>query len=343
MSNKIKVMLVDDSRLIQQVMKTNLEEDGRFEVISQAYNPVEALEILNDSKPNVMVVDVEMPHMNGLEFLKALKKRRVHIPSIIFTSLSKLAADLSIQAMEAGASNVFEKPKGRNDFNKILTSIKEELIKIAEVKVKPTIDKSNNVIAEVSKNNKNIILIGSSTGGVNALSTILPQFPKSSPAILVVQHMPEGFTHGFAARMNSLCKMKVKEAENGEQIEAGQIYIAPGGDRHMMVQKDDDRLRIRLKRGDKVSGHRPSVDVLFDSFVTIDNKEPIAVVMTGMGADGALGMKHLNRRTQKLFVQSEATSVVYGMPKVALELSPSAMVVDLEQIPQAVINSISKK
>lgn len=339
MTRRIRALIVDDSKVIQMLIADHLKDDPRLEIFGNAFHPLEAFELLKNDKPDVIILDIEMPHMDGFQFLAELKKKSMMIPTLVFTSKIKDGTDLAIRAMESGALHLIEKPHSVREFNSVITNLKEKLVEISKIKLdKPlAVSRTHRISAEQTFLKNKIFLIGSSTGGVGALSSILPEFPKHSPPILIVQHMPEGFTKGFAERMDNLCPMRVIEPENNQLIEPGHIYIAPGGDEHMLAVSEAGELRIFLKKDEKVNGHRPSVDVLFKSFVGSKTVEPIVLVMTGMGADGALGMKELSARTKDLFVQSESTSVVYGMPKVALEYSPNASVVGLEEIPEKLL------
>lgn len=254
--------------------------------------------------------------------------------------------------MEVGALHIFHKPQTAKDFKLTFEKLKDQLADIAKVNVKAAPRKKVTVPepkapmvlsqTETTFSSNKIILIGSSTGGVQALSTILPKFPKNSPPILIVQHMPEGFTTGFAKRMDKMCPMIVSEARSGEIVEGGHIYIAPGGEQHMIVILKGNRLAISIKQHDKVNGHRPSVDVLFNSFTSIRKFHPLVAVLTGMGADGAEGMKALAKYTNDLVTQSQSTCVVYGMPMVAKQLNPKAKSVDLKDIPDVLIKMASK-
>ncbi len=351
MTKKINVLIVDDSKVFQRVISSDLIKDGRFNIMGLADHPLEAFDIIKQEKPDVIILDIEMPYMNGLEFLQRLKKTEMY-PTIILTSKNATGTNLSIQAMEAGALYIFEKPKSVKDFSLVLSKIKDKLVEISGVNVDIKSHSSQTITAPVSKTkinsaslspaNNQLILIGSSTGGVNALSTILPMFPASSPAILIVQHMPEGFTNGFATRMNKQCAMNVREASSGDVVAPGNIYIAPGGDKHMKVTLQGNKLSLVLKSGERVNGHCPSVDALFNSFENISKFHLLVLVMTGMGSDGALGMKLLANKTKDLFIQSESTCVIYGMPKVAYELTPSAKSVDLEDIPASILKKVAK-
>lgn len=354
-SNKINVLIVDDSKIFQRVMQSDLEKDGRFHVQGVANHPLEAFQLIKQQQPDVILLDVEMPHMNGFEFLVKLKQTQM-IPTILFTSQNDTGMKLSLRAMEVGALHIYHKPQTAADFKIVFQELKEQLVDIAKVNLKRSvpykqkieiipqeaenIETSNESLRDFDSNA--VILIGSSTGGVQALSTILPKFPKNSPPILIVQHMPEGFTSGFAKRMDKSCAMHVCEAKSGDMVEAGTIYIAPGGDKHMEVILKGNRLAICLRANEKVNGHRPSVDVLFNSFSEIRKFRPIVTVLTGMGSDGADGMKLLSKYTNDLIIQSESTCVVYGMPMVAKELSPQAKSIDLEDIPGLIVKMASR-
>jgi two-component system chemotaxis response regulator CheB len=347
MQKKIRVLIVDDSSYIRHVVKQILLEDPEIDVVGEAVDPFDAREKIKLLTPDIITLDIEMPKMNGIEFLEKLMRLRP-MPVIMLSTLTEKGADITLKALELGAVDYITKPT--KDFNDHLPAFKKELIEKIKVASKAKIrtldhqDGHTSLSHDPSKecerlkgfdrasSAKHIIAIGSSTGGVEALSTILLKLPQNAPAILIAQHMPEGFTNSFAKRLNAQCAISVVEAKNHMRIEANTAYIAPGNS-HMRVEKIGLGYVIHLDPdGALVSGHRPSVDALFESVAKAMGGFGVGIILTGMGKDGAEGLKKMRDAGSKTFGQDEKSCVVYGMPKMAFQIGAVEKEVNLNEI-----------
>lgn len=350
---KINVLVVDDSAFIRKMIKDILAMDNEIQVIDIAKNGQEAIDKLMKNEIDVITLDVEMPIMDGLTTLKNIMEKKP-TAVVMLSSLTKSGADMTIQALNLGAVDFITKPSNIFKINddEIKSLIIDKIKVASKVKVfkKPYINKESNAInKEFSVINKemkqektinlgadlieDIISIGTSTGGPRALQEVIPYISENINApIVVVQHMPPGFTKSLAERLNNISKIIVKEAENGDILKKGVAYIAPG-DRHITFKKDGKHIKIVLDNGEKVSGHKPSVDAMFLSLNEINFKKVIAVVMTGMGSDGTKGLKKLKERKNIISIaEDESTCVVYGMPKSVINLGLVDKVVPLNLI-----------
>lgn len=314
---KIKVLIVEDSLLFQRLLADNLSKDPMIEVIAVAKDPYEARDQIIKQKPDVMTLDLEMPRMGGLEFLRKLMPQ-VPIPTVVITSLS----DKVFDAIRAGAVDFVAKPSGK-DRSQIESFIQHELatkVKIASTvkvdKLKKAKPEYRHTRSLAPGSNNKVIAIGASTGGTEAIFDVISKFELDIPGVVVVQHMPPGFTDMYAKRLNNQCKVVVKEAEDGDKVVPGQVLIAPG-DKHMRLKKVAGSYMVECKTGEKVSGHCPSVDVLFQSVAETAGKDAIGVILTGMGRDGAAGMLQMKEAGALTVGQDQASCVVYGMPKEA--------------------------
>lgn len=319
----IKVLVVDDSSFMRQVLSKILAADPLIEVVGVAKDGAEALVEIDEKNPDVITMDIEMPTMDGLTCLEALMSKSPK-PVIMVSVLTIEGAEPTIKALELGAIDFITKPSDKSAKEEI-EAIGEELIrKIKEAaKVRP--DQLKKVIPAASRirsisnvNDMDMVAIGTSTGGPRALYYLLPQFPKDFPiGIVVAQHLPPGFTKIFAERLNALCKLQVKEAETGDRVEAGKILIAPSGFQ-TLIRRDAKGLCIEVSE-EPVSLYKPSVDVLFDSMADSVADKALGIIMTGMGGDGAKGMKKMHDAGAQTIAESESSCVVFGMPKVAIE------------------------
>ncbi|ANQ83490.1 chemotaxis-specific methylesterase [Azoarcus olearius] len=362
MSNKIKVMIVDDSALVRQVVSQAISRDPGIEVIGTAQDPVFALAKLNSLAPDVLVVDIEMPRMDGLTFLKRIMAERP-TPVIICSSLAEKGAQVTMEALSAGAVAIITKPKmGLKNFledssNDIVQAIKaaaranvralgravSPAAVAADVRPKLSADA---VIAPASAHQgagmygttDRIVAIGTSTGGTQALEAVLTRLPAVSPGIVIVQHMPERFTAMFAERLNGLCKIEVREARHGDRVIPGRALIAPGG-KHMMLARSGAQYTVEVVDGPLVNRHRPSVDVLFRSCAKFAGRNALGVIMTGMGDDGARGLKEMREAGARTVAEDESTCVVFGMPKEAIRLGGVDEILPLDRIPAAILQS----
>jgi two-component system chemotaxis response regulator CheB len=338
---KIKVLIIDDSASVRQTLASVLQEDPQIEVMGTASDPFMAAKRIQEEIPDVITLDVEMPRMDGITFLRKLMSQKP-IPVVMCSSLTEQGTETLLQALEAGAVDVILKPKiGAADFlaeqgTRICDAIKAAAQ--ARLPRKPgqagsamrqSSDRQPNekLTADamlpppsgraMAKTTEMVCCIGASTGGTEALRELLERLPANSPGIVVVQHMPEKFTAAFAKRLNGLCEVEVKEAEDGDPVLRGHVLIAPG-DKHMLLERQGARYHVAVKPGPLVARHRPSVDVLFRSAARSAGSNAMAVIMTGMGDDGARGMLEMHQAGAFTVAQDEATSVVFGMPKEAI-------------------------
>ena len=320
--NKIKVLVVEDSAFFRGLLVKHLNNDPALEVVASAQDPFEARDMIVKYKPDVMTLDIEMPRMNGLEFLRKLMPQ-YPMPVVMISSLS----DKVFDALNAGAVDFVAKP-AMSDRKRLEELLKNELpvkIKIASTaKIntsKRGVVPSLTETMSVTVNCKDLVLaIGASTGGTEAIATVLKDFGPDVPGTIIVQHMPVGFTGMYANRLNDRCRLNVKEAKDGDVLVPGQVLIAPGGDNQMRLIKSNGQYQVEIKPGPKVSGHCPSVDVMFESVAKAAGSRAIGIILTGMGADGAKGLLEMRKAGARTIGQDESTCVVYGMPKVAYDI-----------------------
>ena len=312
-TKKTKVLVVDDSATIRQLLKNLIQKNPKFELIGEASKPSEALEIIKKTKPDVMTLDIHMPEMDGVSFLKKIYPQ-YKIPTVMITSVSREEGTFVLEALENGAVDYIQKPSG-TALRNYEDEIYEKLTVAANSQFRRH-TKSHKSTNQMPLNLESLILMGASTGGTEALKTVLLGMPKDIPPILIVQHIPPVFSAAFASRLNDLCPFSVKEAADGDLVTPGCVYVAPGG-MQMGLKKVQDKLMIVVNQDAPVNRHKPSVDYLFESAAKIKMPEAIAIVLTGMGADGARGLKKLRDLGFRTIGQDQATSVVYGMPKEA--------------------------
>ncbi len=343
----IRVLIVDDSATARTVLKEILESDKDINVVGVAPDAYIARDKVVALKPDVVCLDVEMPRMDGITFLRKLMQY-FPTPVVMISSLTKKGAKVTIDALEAGAIDFVTKPHANiyDGIDLIRDEIIQKVKSASKINPKKIIVTERKVITNkpvfnsaLAETTKKVIAMGSSTGGTEALKDVLMKFPRNSPGIVIVQHMPGNFTKAFAQRLNSLCQIDVKEAENGDFVSIGQALIAPG-DYHMVLRRSGARYFVEIGDGDKVSGHKPSVDVLFNSVAKTAGANALGVIMTGMGADGAKGMLNMHKAGAKTIAQDEASCVVFGMPKVAIELGGVDIITSLNNIPKEVMNLI---
>ncbi len=329
---QIKVLVVDDSMVFRELLARGINADPALTVVATAGDPYEARDAVLKYRPDVMTLDVEMPRMNGIEFLRRLMPQ-FPVRTVVISSIGKSVFD----AMEAGAVDFVSKPRTEST-EQIYSFIEKELntkIKIAST-ARVGYYKSMRPVAKVMNKlstgySKDIIAIGASTGGTEAIATIIQGFHKDIPGTVIVQHMPPGFTAMYADHLNNRCEVYVKEARTGDVVERGKVLLAPGNC-HMRVIKVDNEYRVECKPGEKVSGHCPSVDVLLQSVAKTAGSRAIGVLLTGMGADGAKGLLQMKNSGATTIGQDEASCVVYGMPKVAHEIGAVSYQVSLENV-----------
>ncbi len=347
--NKIRTLIVDDSAVVRQVLTQLLGKSDDIEVIGAVSDPIFAMAKMNQDWPDVVVLDVEMPRMDGITFLKKLMSVRP-TPVVICSTLTGKGAETTMQALSAGAVGIVTKPTVglksflEDDSGDIIQAVKAAAItdmhrmkamtmSIATMTHKPHPSEpapSPNNLAMASTTDR-LVAIGTSTGGTQALEVVLTRLSRVCPGIVIVQHMPEKFTAAFAARLNNICEIEVKEATNGDRVIPGRALIAPGG-KHMSIKRSGAQYIADVQDGPLVNRHRPSVDVLFRSVAKWAGKNALGIIMTGMGDDGARGMKEMFNQGAQTVSQNEKTCVVYGMPKEAVKLGAVQQELPLEAI-----------
>ena len=364
---KIKLMIVDDSALVRQVVSLAVAHDPTIEVVATASDPIFALDKMRQAKPDVLLLDIEMPRMDGLTFLRKLMAESP-LPVVICSSLAENGSDTAMQALAAGAVGIITKPKsGLKSFledasNDIIAAVRAAAranvrllvpgpgASAAPVRLRtgvpPAIDRPKNSpdvmlplgdpSGAMIRTTDKVIAIGTSTGGTQALEAVLTRLPVTESGIVVVQHMPEKFTGMFAERLNSLCAIEVREAQNNDRVLPGRALIAPGG-KHMMLKRSGAQYYVEVADGPLVNRHKPSVDVLFRSVARFAGVNAMGVIMTGMGDDGARGMKEMHDAGARTIAQDEASCVVFGMPKEAIKHGGVDRVLPLDQIPGAIV------
>lgn len=337
----IRVLIVDDSATARAVLSDILTSDASIEVIGTASDAFVARDKIVELKPDVICLDVEMPRMDGITFLKKLM-HYMPLPVIMVSSLTQSGAKTTLEALEAGAVDFVPKPHSHIYDGK--DEMRDELIAKVKAAAKAKVFKKTlttqvaNQTSLAQTTNK-IVAIGASTGGTEALKDVLMALPRNAPGMIIVQHMPANFTAQFAQRLNSLCSVEVREAKNGDSIIPGLALIAPG-DYHMVVRRSGARYYVEIGSGEKVSGHRPSADVLFNSVAKIAGTNAIGVILTGMGADGAKGLLAMRNAGANTIGQDEASCVVYGMPKVAYEVGAVERQLPLHKVADGIISFI---
>jgi len=347
--SKVGVFIVDDSAVVRQVVSEVLGGDPGMEVVGVASDPIFALDKMNKRWPDVIVLDIEMPRMDGITFLKKIMAERP-TPVVICSSLTEKGAETTMEALAAGAIGVVTKP-GIGVRRFLMEDSAAELVHAVKAAAGARVRRSNGSVPAAApvapklnadailpkaehalkQTTERIIAIGTSTGGTQALEVVLTGLPRTAPGIVVVQHMPEKFTASFAARLNSLCQIEVREAQNNDRVVPGRALIAPGG-RHMLLKRSGAQYYVEVVDGPLVNRHRPSVDVLFRSVAKFAGKNAMGVIMTGMGDDGARGLKEMHDAGAHTVAQDEASSVVYGMPKEAVKLGAADRSLALGQI-----------
>lgn len=342
----IAVMIVDDSAVVRQVLSALLAEQPDIEVIGVAADPLFALEKMQRRWPDVVVLDVEMPRMDGLTFLRKLMAERP-TPVVICSTLTEAGAQTTLQALAEGAVSIVTKP--RMGLRQFLIDSRQELVHAIQGAARANLGRltARPVVSALPAlplsgtqamlhTTDSVVAIGTSTGGTQALETILTVLPRTCPGLVIVQHMPERFTKAFAERLDRLCQIEVREAEDGDRVMPGRALIAPGG-RHMLLRRNGAQYRVEIRDGPPVSRHRPSVDVLFRSTARAAGANALGIIMTGMGSDGARGLKEMRDAGARTLAQDEATCVVFGMPREAVKLGAAEQVLPLGEIPGAIV------
>ncbi|MGB8276973.1 MAG: chemotaxis response regulator protein-glutamate methylesterase [Methylovirgula sp.] len=342
---KIRVLVVDDSRTMRSLICMALQRDPEIEVVGQAADPFEAREAMKVLDPDVVTLDVEMPNMNGIEFLEKIMRLRP-TPVIMVSNLTSQGTEATIRALEIGAFDCIAKPvPGEQE---IFADLPLKVKTAARARLRLVAGKIRNseAGAKISQNyvaDGRIVAIGASTGGVEALLAVLSRFPKNCPPTVITQHMPATFTKSFAERLDRVCEPRVAEATHGAPLMQGQIYLAPGSTTHLEVIAGKAGLTCALAATDLVNGHRPSVDVLFYSVATAVGPGAVGVILTGMGRDGAEGLRAMREAGANTIGQNQATSLVYGMPKVAFDRGAVEKQLPLNEIGDEILNLTTMK
>jgi two-component system chemotaxis response regulator CheB len=339
----IRVLVVDDSAMVRDVFVKELSRDPEIEVVGSAPDPYVARDKIVQLKPDVVTLDIEMPRMDGITFLRKL----IHhypLPVIIVSSLTEKGGELAVEALDAGAVDVLSKPGAAYTVGDMSVELIDKIKAAARVVVTKRDPGGTPAGAArprlaMTRTTNKIVAIGASTGGTQALQGLLTAMPANAPGILVVQHMPEHFTRAFAGRLDQLCAIDVKEAADGDSITPGKALIAPGN-YHMLLRRSGARYYVQVKKGPLVSRHRPSVDVLFKSVAKYAGNNAVGAILTGMGKDGAQGMLAMKDNGAITIAQDEASCVVFGMPRAAIELDAVNHVVPLGNIPAALLRYV---
>ncbi|RRS03629.1 chemotaxis response regulator protein-glutamate methylesterase [Aquabacterium soli] len=357
--NRIKVMVVDDSAVVRQVISQLLEESPGIEVVAAAADPLIAMEKLKQQWPDVIVLDVEMPRMDGITFLRKLMHERP-TPVVICSTLTEKGARTTLDALAAGAVAIVTKPKlGLKDF---LLESKGELVntvraaagaRVRQLAHRPATEPvpvapkltadamlSKGGTVAMSRTTERVVAIGTSTGGTQALEEVLTALPRVCPGMVIVQHMPEKFTAAFAARLDGLCQISVREASHNDRVVPGQALIAPGG-KHMLLKRSGAQYFVEVLDGPLVNRHRPSVDVLFRSLAKSAGANALGIIMTGMGDDGAAGLLEMRQAGARTVAQDERSCVVFGMPKEAIRRGAVERTVPLSEVPREILAQLS--
>ncbi len=338
-TRKVRVLIVDDSALVRRVFTHELSQDPAIEVVGAAADPYAARDKIVALKPDVLTLDVEMPRMDGITFLRKLM-RYFPIPVVVVSSLTAAGGELAMQALEAGAVDVMCKAGSSLGVDDMAVELCQKVKAAASVSVRARIQPQPQALAApvlaLAHATHKVVAIGASTGGTEALLRVLSMLPPNAPGVVIVQHMPEHFTRSFADRLNKLCQIAVKEAENGDRVVPGRALIAPGN-YHMVLRRSGAEFHVDVKQGPLVNRHRPSVNVLFHSMARMVGKNAIGVILTGMGNDGAEGLKAMRDAGARTIAQDEASCVVFGMPREAIRGGAAESVAHLDNIAAAIL------
>ena len=347
---KTKVLVIDDSALIRSLLTEMINQQKDMEVVGAAPDPIIAREMIKQLNPDVLTLDVEMPKMDGLDFLEKLMRLRP-MPVLMVSTLTERGSEITLRALELGATDFVTKPKtaiseGMREYSdiiadKIRTASKAKIACLQRSAKAAAQGATLGMLKNPLISSEKLIIIGASTGGTEAIKSFLLQMPSDCPGILITQHMPAGFTKSFANRLDSLCKISVKEAEDGERVLPGHAYIAPG-DKHLLLARSGANYVTKLSDAEPVNRHKPSVDVLFDSAAVNAGKNAIGVILTGMGKDGAAGMARMHAAGSFNYAQNEESCVVYGMPREAVAHGGVDEIAHLTELPKLVLTYLTE-
>jgi two-component system, chemotaxis family, protein-glutamate methylesterase/glutaminase len=332
---KIRVLCVDDSALIRDLMSEIINSHDDMEVVAVAPDPLVARDLIKRHDPDVLTLDVEMPRMDGLDFLERLMRLRP-MPVLMVSSLTQAGSEVTLRALELGAVDFLQKPalgirSGMIEYSELIAEKIRAAARSRPRRIQAGERDAPKPLKAVMVSSEKLVILGASTGGPEAIRQVLEPLPANCPAILIAQHMPGGFTHSFALRLDKLCRITVKEAEDGERVLPGHAYIAPG-DWHLKLVRSGANYVVRLDEGPPVNRHRPSVDVLFHSAATQAGRNAIGVLLTGMGKDGAAGLLAMRRAGATTLAQDEDTSLVFGMPREAIAIGAATETLALEEM-----------
>jgi two-component system chemotaxis response regulator CheB len=338
---KTRVLIVDDSAVVRSVFAQELGKDPEIEVVGTAPDPFVARDMIVRLKPDVITLDIEMPRMDGLTFLRKLM-HHYPLPVVVVSSLTAASSRLALEALDAGAVEVMCKPSNAYSVGDMMASLQEKIKAAACVDIKARLRRAALATPEVaplrslSRTTNQIIAIGASTGGTIAIEQILRRMPPDAPGIVITQHMPEVFTRSFAERLDSLCRIQVKEAVEGDSVVSGTALIAPGNF-HMLLHRSGARYVVSVKSGPLVNRHRPSVEVMLSSVARTAGRNAVGAILTGMGGDGAKGLLEMRNAGAATLAQDEASCVVFGMPKVAIEMGAAEHIVPLDRVAEMLL------
>jgi two-component system chemotaxis response regulator CheB len=339
LNRKIRVLIVDDSAIVRKILTDALADEPDMEVVGTAPDPYIARDKILSLQPDVLTLDIEMPRMDGLTFLRKLMRFRP-LPVVVISSLVQPSCRSAILALEYGAVEVMAKPGGPYSVGELRRALPEKIRAASSARPRfsePAAPAETRApMAHPLLSQETVIAIGASTGGTEAIAAILARFPQSSPGLLIAQHIPPGFSRAFANRLNDSCAMSVKEAEDGDTLRPGLALVAPG-DFHMILRRSGPRYYVSVKAGPRICYQRPSVDVLFRSVAESAGADAVGVLLTGMGSDGARGLLKMRQAGARTIAQDEATCVVYGMPREAVELGAPEQVLPLDSMPEAIL------
>lgn len=342
---KIRVLIVDDSAIVRKIFSEELSKFPDIEVVGTALDPFVARDKIIRYKPDVVTLDIEMPRMDGLTFLRKLM-RYYPLPVVIVSSLTQRGGNFALEALDIGAVEVIGKPGGSYTIGDMSVQLAEKIRAASRVKVRRRAPEEEGFVSNkfrsikpIAKISNKVIAIGASTGGTEALKKILADMPPDSPGIVVVQHMPAGFTTSFAQRLDGLCQIMVKEAQNGDPVNPGAALIAPGN-YHMIIRRNGAKYYVEIKDGPMVHHQRPAVDVLFKSTARVAGQNSIGVILTGMGSDGAQGILEMKQTGAKTIAQDEKSCIVFGMPREAIKLGAVDKVVPLDLVAEEIVRMV---
>lgn len=341
---KIRVLCVDDSALVRSLMVEIINSHTDMEVVAVAPDPIVARDLIKEYNPDVLTLDVEMPRMDGLDFLERLMRLRP-MPVVMVSSLTERNSDVTMRALELGAVDFVTKPRlglrdGLMEYSDLIADkIRAAAMSRPRRRTAQAAVTAPKILTRRFSTTEKLIMIGASTGGTEAIKQVLEPLPSNSPAIMITQHMPAGFTNSFVQRLDSLCQVRVHEAVHGQRVMPGNVYLAPGGVAHMKLARSGANYVVELEDSEPVNRHKPSVDVLFHSAAELAGKNAVGVLLTGMGKDGAKGMLAMRNAGAATFAQDEASCVVFGMPREALHIGAADEAVPLSEISERILAS----